>query len=821
MRDTRLWLVPLLLLQEGVLSAEPIPVTAHAVLVRHCASCHGEPGKSKGGFDYVLDPVRLVARGQVDPGRVDASPLWQRVASGEMPPQGKPALTEDEKKALRTWIQEGARDWRPAVAVAALSPGKVARLVRADLGTLAPRQRPYQRYVTFAHLAALPDAAPVLVTHRQALTKLVNALSWSPRLVAPTPIDPGRLVYRLDLRDYRWNPRVWDRLVTTSPYPGESDLPLVRGDWFVATASRPPFYYDFLQLPSTEKGLERVLMVDAAANLQEDRVLRAGFTNSGVARHNRVLERHDSAFGAYWRSYDFSDNLGRQNVLEAPLGPAGRGHGFQHDGGEMIFALPNGLHAYFISDAAGRRIERAPVEIVSDPKRPDRAVEVGVSCFSCHTQGYLPREDMVRARVLRDPQAFPEEVREQVLAIYPTPARFKAQMDDDNLRFRKALATLEIADLPTDAIEAVVLRYEAVIDATSAAAEVGRSPEELGRLIRQTESLRNTLGALLAPRGNVPRIVWEEQYPTLARSLERTPVVGVVSETPGHTDAIRALARGPGDRLISGGADRRAVVWDARTLTPIRRLEGHTNEVVAVAFRNEREVLTASLDRTVRLWDLATGKELRRFEGATDRLRELAVTPDGRYLFAGGDDGQIRGWEVGTGRLVFRLAGHRGGTLALASDPTGGTLASAGRDGVVRRWELARGTELAALEIGLRRPVRSLAFSSDGTHLVVGGEDRRVLVITRAGKTVWESSPGPNTTILVGYQGDQVVTVCSQYRAEDVLVQVHDAKSGQVTARLSGVGLGRVEVVLVEQRQGRLQAVVAQGEKLRRLDVGP
>src|SRR5262249_47492189 len=150
-----------------------------------------------------------------------------------------------------------------------------------------------------------------------------------PRITLPQPIDAAGAVYRLDLRDYRWTGRQWDRLAAAysyrAPEATPTDLALekltgsprayLRGDWFVANASRPPFYHDFLQLPGTDRALERMLQVDVPADLQEDRAVRAGFNGSGVARNNRVLERHDALHGAYWHSHDFSDNTGRQNIF--------------------------------------------------------------------------------------------------------------------------------------------------------------------------------------------------------------------------------------------------------------------------------------------------------------------------------------------------------------------------------------------------------------------------------------------------------------------------------------------------------------------------
>ena len=116
----------------------------------------------------------------------------------------------------------------------------------------------------------------------------------------------------------------------------------------------------------------------------------------------------------YWRTYDFDEppaNLvervnggllpDRRNVFAFPLGPGGLAENpFQHAGGEAIFALPNGLHAYYLANADNARLDKGPIAIVSDPKRPDRAVEAGVSCMSCHVTGILPKAD----QVLRPPR---------------------------------------------------------------------------------------------------------------------------------------------------------------------------------------------------------------------------------------------------------------------------------------------------------------------------------------------------------------------------------------------------------------------------------
>src|SRR5262249_9816317 len=159
--------------------------------------------------------------------------------------------------------------------------------------------------------------------------KLLNSLSWHRRLSVPHPVNTGETILRIDLRALKWNSRSWERMLVLYPYrlPGReadaraiaaatgTDLPYVRGDWFIAAASPPPLYHDFLQLPATDRHLERLLQVDLLEDIQQESAARAGFSDSGVSRNNRLVERHDSPYGAYWRSYDFAENRDRQNLF--------------------------------------------------------------------------------------------------------------------------------------------------------------------------------------------------------------------------------------------------------------------------------------------------------------------------------------------------------------------------------------------------------------------------------------------------------------------------------------------------------------------------
>ncbi len=86
-----------------------------SILKAHCWQCHGEAGEKKGGLDTRLARF-LISGGEsgpaIVPGKHTASRLYERVASGEMPPGAK-RLSARDISVLARWIDGGARTLRP------------------------------------------------------------------------------------------------------------------------------------------------------------------------------------------------------------------------------------------------------------------------------------------------------------------------------------------------------------------------------------------------------------------------------------------------------------------------------------------------------------------------------------------------------------------------------------------------------------------------------------------------------------------------------------------------------------------------------------
>jgi formylglycine-generating enzyme required for sulfatase activity len=266
------------------------------------------------------------------------------------------------------------------------------------------------------------------------------------------------------------------------------------------------------------------------------------------------VERHESPFGAYWKSFDFSSNQGDQNIFANPLF-------FKAAGGEMVFHLPNGMQAYFIANAEGRRIDAAPIDIVSDRTHPEEpVVRNGISCMGCHYAGMKTFKDEVRDVILASTASAFD--RERALALYPQQAELDRLLQRDAERFSGAVVAAggkPTLDHRTEPVNALARKFGADVPAVQAAAESGLElPAFLDRLRGSQRLNALGFGQLLLPDGAIKRELWEEHFGTVVEELGLGEFV-----TPGRRVGPDVGAQG----WKGGGAGRRlawAQVLEAR-----------------------------------------------------------------------------------------------------------------------------------------------------------------------------------------------------------------------------------------------------------------
>ena len=596
---------------------DPVAKAAFDMLEKHCSRCHQDQrliGRQKPAknFGFILMLDKLAADPHyVVPGNPDASKIVQLILNAEMPydvnyefDTSKPEVTEDDLLALRNWITAlGETETAACSTRKFITPADEVTAMAADIEKVEKTRVADTRYLTLTHLYNACASDEEMKVYRLGAVKLVNSLSRVSDVVRLETVDEAETIIRFNLKDVGWQAHDWDKILAVYPYGAKPDsqmfnllagatytaLPYIRADWFAFTAAQPPLYDILLGLAEDFDGLQHDLGVDVLGNIDRFTVKRSGFQQSGVSQNNRMIERHAISTGYFWTSYDFGGNRTRQSFFEFPLGPGDGDFAFDHDGGETIFALPNGFQAYYLNNAAGKKLDKGPTQIVRDLSRRDLTVTNGISCMGCHEYGIRKAKDEVRAHVTAD-RTFPKDVREAVEALYVPIEEMDRILEEDLQSFVAAMDRAGLAErddkgslfLPKlngiEMINALAKRFEDDVELRLAAAEFGQSEEEFlislgGAANAQAIHLKRRL-----EQGLVPRDLFEGQFIGLVEHVSDLHVVDLES-------LVASAGKAPVAKAIRPVADKRG--FDLALISDKSRY--HINEPPVFTVRSQED----------------------------------------------------------------------------------------------------------------------------------------------------------------------------------------------------------------------------------------
>jgi WD40 repeat protein len=196
-----------------------------------------------------------------------------------------------------------------------------------------------------------------------------------------------------------------------------------------------------------------------------------------------------------------------------------------------------------------------------------------------------------------------------------------------------------------------------------------------------------------------------------------------------HADTVTTLAwsnRQTG-LLVSGGLDKKAVVWNTTSYTPQTIFTGHTTAIESAAWASDSTTIaTSSHGGVVRVWNAENGQQVHGFfMDAQLPMRGVSFASAGEQLAVGGDDGIVRLWNglvcQSQNQNVFgtqcldtpqRLYAHQGRVRTLAWSPDARFLATGGDDGMLALWYPVQ-SQTPLLKIAHNAPLLALAWSAD------------------------------------------------------------------------------------------------------------
>ncbi len=193
-------------------------------------------------------------------------------------------------------------------------------------------------------------------------------------------------------------------------------------------------------------------------------------------------------------------------------------------------------------------------------------------------------------------------------------------------------------------------------------------------------------------------------------------------------------------------------------------------------------------DGPARLWDLTTGKEVAVLPNRSP-VSDIGFkfSPDGKTLaYKVADQNHIVLWDIPAGREAAVLSGPERAVMGMAFSPNGRRIAAGSQDAIIRVWDTATG-ELLHMLRGHEDWVVTVTFSADGRKLVSTG-------LRDHTARIWDAVTGKELAVLRGEsvevlsatfspQGDRVLT-CEMYPSN--ALRLWDATTGRLLKVLRG-----------------------------------
>ncbi|MGM3308822.1 P-loop NTPase fold protein [Anabaena sp. WFMT] len=160
-------------------------------------------------------------------------------------------------------------------------------------------------------------------------------------------------------------------------------------------------------------------------------------------------------------------------------------------------------------------------------------------------------------------------------------------------------------------------------------------------------------------------------------------------------------------------------------------------------------------------------------------VRAVAISPQGRRrIVMGLEDGTIEIWDVLTGQKWLSCKGHTEPVRSVAFSPDGSMVASGSHDQTVRLWDVHTGEAIGQTFSGHTSYVNSVAFSPDGSTVVSGSWDNTVrLWDVHTGEAIGQPFSGHTYSVnSVAFSPDGSMVVSG---SRDNTVRLWDVQTGE------------------------------------------
>lgn len=393
--------------------------------------------------------------------------------------------------------------------------------------------------------------------------------------------------------------------------------------------------------------------------------------------------------------------------------------------------------------------------LAADIARREAEITFTKSAIALAEQDLKSYEGLIRISMVRKEDV--KKAEGELAKVQKSRDEKKAALDKvkaDNGKVEPAEKAFADAETSVAVAATVIERAKAIAERTAnELADAERAVAARKEQLKQQEGAKETAATVAKDATlKIRSLAFSNHHGCLAIGCDTGAIhffdteVGSWSESRAdHQGAVLAMNSTAEGHLITGSADRRALIWNASNQWRLECVIGGVNQpdvlvdrVLTLDFsRDGRSLATGggvpSRSGELKIWNVSDGNLIREIKDAhNETIFAVRFSPDGNQLATASGDRVIKIFDTRSGELIRRMAGHTGQVLGLSWKGDGKMLASCGSDSVLKVWDVEQGLPLRTMkgttyQIGrYKRDITAVTFVGESEEILAASGDGTV-----------------------------------------------------------------------------------------------
>ena len=238
-----------------------------------------------------------------------------------------------------------------------------------------------------------------------------------------------------------------------------------------------------------------------------------------------------------------------------------------------------------------------------------------------------------------------------------------------------------------------------------------------------------------------------------------------------------------GDLLAVGLDSGDIQLWDWQNESKTSTLSGHQARISRIIFSsNDRLMYSASYDHHIFVWDMNQQGIIKDIDAHSVPINDIAVSADGITLVSCADDQLIRVLNLASGTKLYQIP-FTGHARAVAISSDGVYVAAGGENGLIRQWDIKTPRQDRTDVIPVKQRIWSLQYFDNDASLLAGIDNGKTQVF----KADQEKYPGISLSFRIPSLSSPLIKIFGSHFRFDSFAVTNESGNTTLSIRWDGM----------------------------------